>query len=74
MKNMKIEINESQSVGDVVRELERLGFKRYYCNNKKVSCICTYTTNYYNCYSTNKNQFNGEITTLSDLRKMERVE
>ncbi len=68
-KNMKIEINESQPLDDVVKELERLGFKAwcvspidngYAVTNKKGSCTTFY-----------KDIWDAEVlTTLTELKAM----
>lgn len=68
-QNMKIEINEDQPLDDVVMELERLGCSMAYCAEEHKTCICTYDT-YFNCYSTDINQFNGVLTTLAQIKEM----
>jgi hypothetical protein len=67
---MKIAINDKQPLDEVVRELDRLGYSMAYYSEDEKTCICTYDT-YFNCYSTDINQFNGTLTTLTELKNME---
>lgn len=73
MKNMKIEINEIQSVEDVVWELERLGFKKSETVGaiKGVNIYADRLNNHW--FEDGRNFLYYQLTTLSDLRKMERV-
>lgn len=78
MKSMKIEINESQSVGDVVWELERLGYRMNFMRKEsEIKMLETWSDGAvldYKFFSVRDDISNHELTTLSDLRKMERVE
>lgn len=71
MKNMKIEINESQPLGEVVRELERL---RYKPERHQINCnsVCTYEDGSYICYMMRCELKYQDLktTTLAELRGM----
>lgn len=73
-KNMKIAINDQQPLDEVVKELERLRFKRGYLAIDKTDCICTYGSSFngyaFNSYAADINQFNGDLTTLAELKEM----
>ena len=70
MKNMKIEINAEQPIDEVVKELERLGYKKQAWLNHQKEVIATFATGVYS----NFNYFyNSEfpLTTLQQLREMD---
>lgn len=75
MKNMKIEINAEQPLDDVVKELERLGFKRgcwwsWFCDVRAIEADVD-TLHLVDYYSDNFNERHGEPTTLQQLREMQ---
>ena len=65
-KNMKIEINQDQPLDDVVRELERLGFKME-ADCKNVNHIETYSDGTYDKYIFSTEHID---TTLAELKEM----
>ena len=74
MNNMKIEINEQQPVGDVVRELERLGYIPYlFCDEPHINFIAT-MNNTYTDFGSNElcDAYCGvsDLTTLQELKEM----
>ena len=67
-KNMKIEINEQQPLGEVVAELERLGYS-FEIGRYSDSIICDDCGF---CFSFRIDYFNkddGELTTLAELKE-----
>ena len=68
--NMKIEVNEDQSLDEVVRELERLG---YIEDRKENPYLSTRFVHTYKC-GTYDHKYDdlyfGEITTLTQLKEM----
>lgn len=68
-KNMKIEINEHQSLDEVVRELERLGF---YAEDEPVhgaeNFIHTYEYGGFDFWHSDLHW--GELTTIQQLKEM----
>lgn len=78
-RNMKIEINESQPINEVVAELGRLGYecKQFYfhidehkekCKFKSVVCYCSGRFYYY--VKEVDDIFGCELTTLDELKQM----
>lgn len=69
-KNMKIEINESQPLDDVVKELERLGYR--WCvdtkHNCPTKCIVTFTNGLFDFFHGGWRQY--DLTTLTQLKEM----
>lgn len=69
-KNMKIEINESQPLDDVVMELERLGFC-YNCGCDDVDAKMVTANNHFMQYDIYNHVTDWEInTTLTELKAM----
>ena len=71
-KNMKIEINESQSVENIVIELERLGYKEDYMSSSgDFKIICTWGTGLLSIYSHDFSMpQHNKIYTLKQLKEM----
>lgn len=68
-KNMKIEINDEQSLNDVVMELERLGYKKN-CNlTSGINWIVCFEGGFY-CQYGKMNAFNKVLTTITELKAM----
>lgn len=65
-KNMKIEINESQPLDGVVKELERLGYKKDLVMGE--SWILCHEFGLYSCHSHDYGFSNK--TTLAELKEM----
>ena len=68
-KNMKIEITPEQKIGEVVRELERLGYVKQAWLNHQKEVIATFETGVYS----NFNYFYNDThkpTTLAELKEM----
>ena len=67
-KNLKIAITPEQPLDEVVRELERLGYK----SNRKPRMHDRYIHTYSGQYGGFYTQMNyGETTTLTELKEME---
>lgn len=65
-KNMKIEINESQPLDDVVGELERLGYELGFDSKNYAPSVECYSDGIYDLYT-----FKQEPdTTLTELKAM----
>ena len=71
MRNMKIEINEAQSLDEVVRELERLGYGVELKTSKNPKSICTYDDGTYHIYMRETKHKIGDLTTLAELKEMQ---
>lgn len=78
-KNMKIEINESQSLDVVVKELERLGYLNNqfgfdignHRNKDSFKSIASYEIGKFNFYMVDVDMINFcDLTTLPELREM----
>lgn len=69
-KNMKIEINDQQPLDEVVRELEKQGYKEERTYNDGVVCIIASKNGLYSVLNAS-NPDNPYTHTLSDLKKME---
>ena len=70
LKNMKIEINDEQSIEEVVKELERLGFC-YNCGCDDVDAKMVTANNHFMQYDIYNHVTDWEInTTLQQLREM----
>ena len=71
MKNMKIEINDTQPLDEVVGELDRLGYR---CACKSVfgaQTITTWNSGHYHEVGLPVIMVdNGELTTLAELKEM----
>lgn len=69
-KNMKIEINDEQSIEEVVKELERLGFC-YNCGCDDVDAKMVTANNHFMQYDIYNHVTDWEInTTIQQLREM----
>lgn len=70
-KNMKIEINAEQPLGEVCKELERLGYKPY---QPSVSNECAYTWSdgFYCLDKCMESKVIYQAVTLTELKAMER--
>ena len=69
-KNMKIAINEQQPLDDVVKELERLGYKKYNdLMSKKPIVVEAYVDGIYCLYSEDLHVC--KETTITELKNME---
>lgn len=70
-KNMKIEINKQQPLEDVVKELERLGYKiNGWLENRIIRSV---KTNHFGLYSGDFFEVDiiqGELTNLTQLKGM----
>lgn len=74
-QNMKIEINKQQPLDEVVRELERLGYrKRGWIGYRNISFITTNTLRFYTDHSISFTSILVDLppTTLAQLKAMER--
>lgn len=73
-KNMKIEINKNQPLDEVVKELERLGFKRdcwwSYVAGVKTIEACGETMHLMDYVNHDISVRLGELTTLPELKEM----
>ena len=67
-KNMKIEINSEQPLEEVVKELERLGYKII---GAFKSQQWVYATELGSVWFANIPIYSGELTTLAQLKRME---
>lgn len=72
MKNLKIEVNEKQPLDEIVRELERLGFKcgwRGINSSAPILVVETMSNGTYECFNHlfGVYKFN---TTLAELKEM----
>ena len=67
-KNMKIAINEQQPLDEVVKELERLGYKQAYKTERMVKSVYTDSLGYYSIMGVTGS---SNITTLTKLKNME---
>ena len=73
-KNMKIEINQEQPLDEVVRELERLGYKKDgWIGYRNVSFITTSKLGFYTDHAISFWSVFGDspLTTLAELKEME---
>ena len=68
-KNMKIEINDEQPLGEVVRELERLGYGQCFASIQYCKFIICRDFGVF--FDSNGDDHNFKLTTLSDLKNME---
>lgn len=68
MKNMKIEINEEQSINEVVKELERLGYVKDTTLSDCPDYVYTFEDGSYFIYMGNHGS--DEPTTLAELKEM----
>lgn len=65
-RNLKIEINKNQPLDEVVKELERLGYKAGFIYNNYIYSVEAYMDGVYDFYN-----FKQESdTTLAELREM----
>ena len=64
-KNMKIEINEAQPLDEVVKELERLGYKEAVKKPNVFNMIYVGSSGYYTYMYIEEN-----LTTLAELKEM----
>ena len=72
-KNMKIEINEQQSLDDVVTELDRIGFKKAgWIGYKNMSFITTSKLGFYTDHAISFWSVFGDspLTTLAELKEI----
>lgn len=74
-KNMKIEVNEQQPIGEIVSELERLGYWLEHKTSDDVSCIATFEDSAYHLYEGNpliifKDDKDMIKATLAELKEM----
>jgi len=65
--NMKIEVNEDQALDEIVKELERLGYKKAYTTERMVKSVYADSLG---CYSIMGVLGIKNITTLSELKEM----
>ena len=67
---MKIEVNEGQPIEDVMRVLERLGYR--WCvdtkHNYSTKCIVTFTNGFFDFFYGGWRQY--DLTTLAELKEM----
>lgn len=68
-KFLNLKIHVENNLDEIVMELEKRGLSQAYCAEESHTCVCTYDA-YFNCYSTDINQFGGEPTTLAELKEM----
>lgn len=72
LKNMKIAINDQQPLDEVVKELERLGYKEvFFTPNRNTAFIVAYDSGSF----TDWGKFDGgcydwKLTTLAELKEM----
>ena len=67
-KNMKIEINEQQPLGDVVMELERLGYCQRGGMSRNTSILQTFCDGNFDYFLAD---YFDVLTTLTELKQME---
>lgn len=73
MKNMKIEINAEQPLDEVIKELERLGYKTGFTTNCDPYFLDTEDVSWLGGWVYNvrdKDDYSGSNTTLQQLRGM----
>lgn len=70
MRNMKIEINEAQPLDEVVGELEYKGYVRCYMTDMQPKTVCAYHDGFICSFSSEISEFNGQLTTLAELKEM----
>lgn len=63
---MKIEINENQPLDEVVRELERIGYKAGFTYTVKIRSVEAYSDGIYDPYNFKQDS----DTTLAELKEM----
>ena len=71
--NMKIEVNEDQPLDDVVRELERIGYRKIaWIGYRGVGFVTTNTQGFYTDHVVNLIDcfLNLNVTTLAELKGM----
>lgn len=73
-QNMKIEINEQQPLDEVVRKLERLGYKKFaWSFYKETVMVVTYgDSKWFTDHNKSINRDNLQLTTLAQLKAMEK--
>lgn len=69
-KNMKIEINESQNLSDVVGELKRLGFKSVNLGHEDESWDVLVDVEIVAWCQSTSNDDSFELTTLQQIKEM----
>lgn len=70
-QNMKIQINEQQPLDEVVKELERLGYKKRCITVGKPRFVSTENNGFYDVFFIDYYNFR-ESTTLTQLKAMEK--
>ena len=73
-QNMKIEINEQQPLDEVVRELERLGYKKLFDGyvDGAVEVLTYKNKGWFNRYFESIKDKDYTLTTLAQLKAMEK--
>lgn len=72
-KNMKIQINDQQPLDEVVRELERLGYKKEYMTENSPQSVKTLDCGVFHIFQIPiyyYESFWSETTTLAELKEM----
>ena len=67
-KNMKIKVENN--LEDIMRELERLGYRVELKTSKSPKSICTYGDGTYHVYMRVAEHKVGNLTTLAELKEM----
>ena len=68
-RNMKIAINKQQPLVDVIKELERLGYREDVRNHIKINNVYCYDSGDFSILDVDCDW--GEPTTLTELKNME---
>ena len=70
--NMKIEVNEDQPLDEIVKELERLGYKCNHSTIMKQRLIIAFEAGFFGIYSSTKKTDTCpfKLTTLPELKEM----
>ena len=75
-KNMMIAVNQDQPLGEVVKELERLGYSKVvWTTHETVDQIITYRNHrWFSNYKEWQDDEDCELVSLEELKKMENVD
>ena len=70
-KNLKIKINDSQPLNEVIKELERLGYEKSgWTPIDSVLYICSSSKGFYSNYSSMGEFWDEYLTKLAELKEM----
>lgn len=72
-KNLKISINDQQPLDEVVKELERIGYKKDHVSNRPIRVVVTWSAmGIYDLESIGDDEMTAhpDYTTLAELKEM----